>query len=320
MASETGTFFKSDVRSKSELGLLGIAFHPKFTTNGRFFVNENPKGGKLRTRISEYKADPKTPTAGAKYVRSILEVSQPYPNHDGGQLLFGKDGYLYIGMGDGGWRADPEGNGQNLGTLLGAILRIDVDNASEGKAYAIPADNPFVGKKGARGEIYAYGIRNPWRFTFADDQRLIVADVGQDKFEEVTIVQKGENHGWNTREAAHCYSPSSGCSTKGLVDPVFEYDHRVGASITGGVIYRGQSLPSLQGKYLFADFIRGHLWSMRVPNQEETKRGTNPKLASLLGTFPSLWSAFTQTPTGEVLIADFGVGNIVQLVPKVGNH
>ena len=310
-----GLFFHTDVRDNSELGLLGIAFHPKFEENGRFFVNENPKAGPMRTRISEYRANPKDIAAGATFVKSILEVTQPYPNHDGGQVLFGPDGFLYIGLGDGGWRGDPDGNGQDLKTLLGAILRIDVDNLDAGKAYGIPKDNPFVGRTDARGEIYAYGIRNPWRFTFADDGRLIVADVGQDQFEEVTLVRKGENHGWNIRESAHCYSPASGCATDGLVDPVFEYDHSVGASITGGIIYRGKALPSLQGKYLFADFVRGHLWAMDVPSVDDTAKGIDPNRATRLGTFPALWSAFTPGPDGEVFVADFS-GKVVQLTVK----
>lgn len=316
-ATASGKFFTSNVQAKSELGLLGIAFHPQFQENGRFFVNENPADGPLRTRIAEYRADPKAPKAGATFFKSILEVPQPYSNHDAGQLLFGPDGYLYIGLGDGGWRDDPEGHGQNLTTLLGSMLRIDVDRTEAGRAYAIPKDNPFVGRKDARPEIYAYGLRNPWRFTFADDGRLIVGDVGQNKWEEVTIVSKGENHGWKTREAAHCFSPPVGCKSEGLTDPVFEYDHSVGASITGGVIYRGTAFPSLKDKYLFADFVRGHIWAMQVPSAAEAAKGPSSGRATRLGTFPSLWSTFTQEPNGEVLLADFGGSKVVRLVPQV---
>lgn len=315
-ATETGTFLTSKVRTKSELGLLGIAFHPKFNVNGRLFVNETPRGGDLRTRIAEYRADPKAPKKGATFVKSILEVNQPYSNHDAGQLLFGPDGFLYIGLGDGGWRNDPEENGQNLKTLLGSMLRIDVDKADQGRAYSIPKDNPFVGVENARDEIFAYGLRNPWRFTFAKDGRLIVGDVGQDKYEEITIVSKGENHGWKIREAGHCFSPKIGCKSEGLTDPVFEYDHSIGASVTGGVLYQGRAFPSLKDKYLFADFVRGHIWAMDVPSVADAAKGPVPGRATRLGTFPALWSSFAQEPNGEVLVADFGGGKVVRLIPQ----
>src|SRR5690606_17015907 len=170
-----------NVRTRSELGLLGLAYHPKFAQNGLFYVNYNPQDGATRTVVSEWKTDPRAvANTRASETRRLLEVEQPYPNHDGGGLAFGPDGLLYIGMGDGGAADDPLGNGQRLSTLLGAMLRIDVDSRSDGQQYGIPKDNPFVGRSDARPEIWAYGLRNPWRFSFAPDGRLIVADVGQD--------------------------------------------------------------------------------------------------------------------------------------------
>ncbi|HKO94269.1 MAG TPA: PQQ-dependent sugar dehydrogenase, partial [Polyangiaceae bacterium] len=199
-----------DVRSDSELGLLGWAFHPRYRDNGLFYLNDNPRDDKpRRTRISEWhlplEALGKSP---AQLKRVLLEIEQPYSNHDGGQVAFGPDGYLYIGMGDGGSRADPQQHGQNLGSLLGKMLRIDV-NAEPG--YAVPTDNPFVGKPGVKPEIWAYGMRNPWRFSFDPKGRLIAADVGQDLFEEVDIVAAGDNQGWARREATHCFPPAESC-------------------------------------------------------------------------------------------------------------
>jgi len=296
-----------DVRSNSELGLLGLAFHPRYRDNGLFYLNDNPKDDKpMRTRISEWhlplEALGKAP---AQLKRVLLEIEQPYSNHDGGGIVFGPDGYLYIGMGDGGSRADPQQNGQNLGSLLGKILRIDV-NAQPG--YAVPADNPFVGTPGVRPEIWAYGMRNPWRFTFDPKGRLIAADVGQDLYEEVDIVAAGDNQGWALREAGHCFPPAESCATAGMIDPIFEYGRDAGNSITGGQVYLGQRAPWLRGKYLCADYVSGRVWALELPGE----RGT-PARGEMLGRFPHAFSAFGRDENGELYALDFAGGLVLLL-------
>jgi glucose/arabinose dehydrogenase len=295
-----------DVHTESELGLLGWAFHPHYLENGLFYVDDNPKEGALRTRISEWylpvDALGKQP---AQLKRVLLEINQPYPNHDGGQLVFGPDGYLYIAMGDGGSRADPQGNGQNLNALLGKILRIDVNGQP---SYAIPSDNPFVHREGARPEIWAYGVRNPWRFTFDPKGRMIAADVGQDLYEEVDIVAAGDNQGWNVREATHCFAPPSGCPSAGFVDPIFEYGHDVGNSITGGHVYLGKTIPFLHDKYVFADYVTGRFWALELPEKREQHVN-----ADFLGRFEHAFSAFQRDAAGEIYAVDFARGLILQL-------
>jgi len=296
-----------DVRSDSELGLLGLAFHPRYRDNGLFYLNDNPKDDKpMRTRISEWQL----PVAAlgkepAQLKRVLLEIEQPFANHDGGQVAFGPDGYLYIGMGDGGSRADPHKNGQNLNSLLGKILRIDV-NAQPG--YAVPSDNPFVGKPGVRPEIWAYGMRNPWRFSFDPKGRMIAADVGQDLFEEVDIVAAGDNQGWALREALHCFPPADSCETAGMIDPIFEYGRDAGNSITGGHVYLGQRLAWLRGKYLFADYVSGRLWALQLPEQRTARAQ-----GEMLGRFPHAFSAFARDEKGEVYALDFAGGLVLGL-------
>jgi glucose/arabinose dehydrogenase len=298
-----------EVHVESELGLLGLAFHPRYLDNGLFYLNTNPRdGGPLRTRISEWH----WPRAAigrepAKQTRVLLEIEQPYKNHDGGQIAFGPDGYLYIGMGDGGSRADPEGHGQNLSSLLGKMLRIDVDGKP---SYRVPSDNPFVSTPGARPEIWAYGLRNPWRFSFDPKGRLIAADVGQDQFEEVDIVSAGANLGWKVREARHCFAPAQGCATNGLVDPVFEYGREAGQSITGGYVYLGRRLPELHGKYIFGDFVTGRAWALALPDSP-AEQGK----AEELGVFQHAFSSFGRGPDGEVYALDFARGLILRLAP-----
>ena len=250
--------------SGNEEGLLGLAFHPNFQKNGYLYVNytaDNPR----RTVVSRFSADPSNPTApidpGTEY--QIIEIAQPYGNHNGGQVRFGPDGYLYIGMGDGGAGGDPQENGQNPATLLGAMLRIDVDRTSGNQHYAIPPDNPFVGRSDARAEIYAYGLRNPWRFSFdAPTGRLWAGDVGQNQYEEIDIIEKGGNYGWNTMEGLHCYDPKSGCNQDGLILPVVEYGRGYGASVTGGFVYRGSDVPALSGRYVYGDYVSGRIWAL----------------------------------------------------------
>ncbi|MBN1293034.1 MAG: PQQ-dependent sugar dehydrogenase [Candidatus Latescibacteria bacterium] len=275
--------------SGNEEGLLGLAFHPDYPTNGYFYVDytaTNPR----RTVIARYTVS--TENADKANVDSehvILEIAQPYSNHNGGQLAFGPDMYLYIAMGDGGSGGDPQGNGQNLQTLLGAILRIDVDKPDEGKQYGIPEDNPFAGNtSGYREEIYAYGLRNPWRFSFDPmTGRLWTADVGQNEIEEVDITEPGKNYGWNVMEGTRCYNPSANCDSNGLELPVWEYDHSLGQSITGGYVYRGSNVSELAGAYIYADYVSGRIWSLRYD-------GINPPVnEEILDT--------------ELFIASFGV-------------
>lgn len=243
----------------SEKGLLGIAFHPKYKTNGRFFVYysapSSKKGDNHKSVLAEYKVSADADVADPNSQSIIMEISEPESNHNGGQLAFGPDGNLYIALGDGGGAGDQHGsvgNAQNLGTILGKILRINVDGK---KPYEIPADNPFVNDKNAQPEIWAYGLRNPWRFSF--DKKtgtLFCADVGQNKWEEINIISKGKNYGWRIMEGNHCYKPETGCDTKNLEMPIAEYGHDKGISITGGYMYRGAKMPELQGKYIFADW------------------------------------------------------------------
>lgn len=268
-ASVTSTDTFLDITSKvdvdGERGLLGLAFHPDFASNGYFFLHYSKKTtGEIV--IARYHVDSGTPNqADSASELVILEVAHPVSNHNAGQLAFGGDGFLYLGMGDGGGGGDPDENGQNLGVLLGKILRIDINSTSGSLNYAIPSGNPFAGNiSGTREEIFAIGVRNPWRFSFdIPTERLWLADVGQSEFEEVDLVESGKNYGWNTMEAAHCYDPSSGCDQSGLTLPVAEYSHDVGSSITGGYVYRGANVKLLSGAYLFADFVTGKLFALR---------------------------------------------------------
>jgi glucose/arabinose dehydrogenase len=249
------------ITSGGERGLLSVAFHPNYAANGFLYVNYTDLNGD--TVVSRYRvsADPNSVDNASATV--VLTVPQPFSNHNGGQLKFGPDGYLYIGMGDGGSGGDPDNNAQNLNSLLGKILRVDVD---AGPLYAIPPDNPFVGNLNAKPEIWALGLRNPWRFSFdrlAGD--LFIADVGQNNYEEVNFQQAnsvgGENYGWRLMEANHCYNPSTGCNDGSLTLPIIEYDHSLGScSITGGYRYRGSSYPGLTGIYFYADFCSGKIW------------------------------------------------------------
>lgn len=251
-------------RRGNEEGLLGLAFHPEFSANNYFYVYysaANPR----RSVVARYEVDPDNPDRALPNSETILmEIAQPYGNHNGGQISFGPDGYVYIGLGDGGSGGDPEENGQDRSTLLGSIIRIDVDNPSDGRMYGIPDDNPFVdNSEGYREEIYAYGLRNPWRFSWdAQTGQMWTGDVGQNAYEEIDIVEKGENYGWNIMEGNHCFEPDTGCDQSGLVLPVHEYPHEDGVSITGGFVYRGSDVPALAGKYIYADYASGNIWAL----------------------------------------------------------
>lgn len=258
-----------------ERGLLGFVFHPDFRSNRKFYVYysapSKAKGSNHKSVIAEYtvSADPDVANAVGKV---IMEIEEPEANHNGGQLAFAKDGYLYIAVGDGGGAGDKhgaEGNGQNLQTLLGKILRIDINVGAY--PYKIPSDNPFVNED-AKSEIWAYGLRNPWRFSF-DRQtgKLFCADVGQDEYEEVNIIEKGKNYGWRIMEATHCFNPQVNCNKEGLTLPINEYSHEVGKSITGGFVYRGNIITELTGKYIFADWT-GPLFYLTETGKDQWSR------------------------------------------------
>lgn len=308
--------FRVDVRTNSELGLLGLAFHPKYSDNGLFYVNYSPAGGATRTRISEWRRELRrlgheTAVEG----RVILEVDQPYDNHNAGQLAFGPDGMLYIGLGDGGKRADPLHVGQDLGVLLGKMLRIDVDRPSQGREYSVPPDNPFVGRPGARPEIWAYGLRNPWRYSFDPVGRLIVADVGQDEFEELDVVARGDNLGWVVREGRHCFPPGASCDSAGFKDPVWEYPRKDGKSITGGYVYQGRQIPLLAGRYLCADYVSGNVWALELPKPSADANRTADAKGTLLGRWPRAITTFGRDAEGELYAGDFASGELLKLVP-----
>ncbi|MFZ0391112.1 MAG: PQQ-dependent sugar dehydrogenase [Calditrichia bacterium] len=283
--------------SGNEEGLLGLAFHPDFESNGYFFIDYTA-GSPDRTVIARYHVNPEKPLkADANSAKIILEIPQPYSNHNGGQISFGPDGYLYIAMGDGGAGGDPHNNGQDPSTLLAAILRIDV-NAENGKAYAIPPDNPFVGnKKGYREEVYAYGLRNPWRFSFdAETGELWAGDVGQNKYEEVDYIIKGGNYGWNIREGFHPYQPEGRRDKVEL--PVTEYSHQAGQSITGGFVYRGSRLPELQGYYIYTDYVSGRIWAFPADQKEK------PEVTLLLDSSKNI-SSFGVDAENEMYLCAF---------------
>jgi glucose/arabinose dehydrogenase len=272
---KSGTFLNIAGRistNHSERGLLGLAFNPDYAVNGLFYVRYTTPAGDVR--ISEFKRGSSPDVADPASERIIITIPHPnFGNHNGGMIAFGPDGYLWIGTGDGGSGGDPNNNGQNLNVLLGKMLRIDVNQPSGGKNYTIPADNPFAGQSGKRGEIWAYGLRNPYMFSF-DRQTgdLWIADVGQNLWEEVDRATfagglgRGANYGWSVMEGRHCYKPSSGCKTSGKVLPLAEYNHgsgdSVGCSIIGGSVYRGSLHPELTGRYFFGDYCTGNIWDV----------------------------------------------------------
>jgi glucose/arabinose dehydrogenase len=294
-----------------ETGLLGLAFDPRFAENGRLFTNSTEdvaSEGKdvLRTRVRVWQV---TGGAGgaARAVGIVYEVDQPWANHNGGGLAFGPDGMLYVGLGDGGAANDPKGHGQNPRSALGKMLRLDVRDAPK---WSAPKDNPFIGRADVLPEIYALGLRNPWRYSFDPQGRLVAADVGQNTWEEVTFVPPGANLGWKVREGAACFSPSSGCATDGLLDPLWTYGRAEGTSITGGHVALGTAVPGLRGRWVFGDYTTGRLWAVELP-AKVTERASS---VTTLGRFELRPSCFGRDPGGDLWMCDHSGGRVVKLV------
>jgi glucose/arabinose dehydrogenase len=290
----------------NEQGLLSLAFHPDFVNNGFFFVNYTDKQGD--TVIARYQVSDNPDLADPASAKVLLTIDQPYANHNGGQLAFGPDGYLYIGMGDGGAANDPQNRAQNLAELLGKLLRIDVD---AGDPYAIPETNPFAGNDQARPEIWSYGWRNPWRFSFdSATNDLYIADVGQNQYEEIHVELAGspggQNYGWRLMEGSSCFNPPE-CDPEalGLVLPVAEYDHSLGCSVTGGYVYRGRQFPELTGVYFYGDYCSGIIWGLRAEADGSWAQ------AELLRSSESI-SSFGQDQAGELYLVDLR-GDLFQL-------
>ena len=278
---------EKQVSSGGEMGLLGLAFHPEFATNGYFYVNYTRRDP-LETIISRFKVNASNPeTADQNSETILLRFDQPYDNHNGGKVGFGNDGFLYISAGDGGSWGDQKNRAQNRKELLGKILRLDVNSTSQGRKYGIPKDNPFVAnKEGYREEIFAYGMRNAWRFNFDRETGLLWAgDVGQNKIEEIDIIEKGGNYGWRIMEANECYRTST-CNSEGLIPPIWSYIQGpdTGSSITGGYVCRDKSLSKLFGKYIYGDFVTGNIWAFTQANKKAIK---NEKISKITGGLPS---------------------------------
>ena len=312
VAAQNFLDISSEVTSGGELGLLGVTFHPDFPTNGRLFVNytRTLTGGQIQSVIAEFRVTSNPNVVDPATERILLTQNQPFANHKAGQLAFGPDGLLYFGLGDGGSGGDPMGNGQNLQTLLGKMMRIDVDHMDPGLQYAIPPSNPFATSTTALHEIYAYGLRNPWRFSFERGTgRLFCADVGQASFEEIDIVQNGLNYGWNIMEGDHCFNPPTGCDMTGLTLPITEYDHSQGIAVIGGYVYKGTAIPALLNLYIFGDLSSGNIWYLR-----EGPPGTFTQ--TLLMNSPETLSSFGQDMAGEIYLVNYGAGSIAKLVPQ----
>lgn len=297
--------------SGNEQGLFSTAFHPRYPDDPRLFVHYTDRSGD--TVIESYRASTDPNLADPASAKVLLTVDQPYSNHNGGLNIFGPDGYLYIGLGDGGGGGDPQDNAQNLGTLLGKILRLDVDG---GDSYAIPSTNPFVNRSGAEPEIWALGVRNPWRFSFdSATGDLYLADVGQNAWEEVNFRPAAEagggNYGWDIMEGKHCYPSGTSCDQTGLILPVVEYPLRQdgNCAVTGGYVYRGQAQPNLQGIYFYGDYCSGKLWGMA---QSSDGAWQNRELNELDASI----SSFGVDEADELYLTDLSGGRVYRLVDE----
>mgnify|MGYP002384017373 CR=1 FL=1 len=308
-SAQTYLDIRKKVASGGEMGLLGLAFHPKFKENGYLFVNYT-KNNPRETIVSRFKASSANAATVDPGTEEILfRFEQPYSNHNGGKVLFGPDGYLYVSAGDGGSGGDPQNNAQNRSSWLGKILRVDVNSTEKGH-YGIPADNPFKGNtNGYREEIYAYGLRNPWRISFDSQGRLWAGDVGQNTFEEIDLVTKGGNYGWRIKEAGKDFKAAGNTiDPAGLIPPIYQYSRDKGdVSITGGYVYRGQSNPALKGKYVYADYASGRVWALTMNGN---KAADNQELTSRAGSI----SAFGEDQKAELYLCDHSGGKILKLV------
>lgn len=295
-----------ETASGGEQGLLGLAFHPDYARNGRLFVNYTDLRGD--TVVAEYHS---TGSAAATFVRVLLTIDQPFANHNGGGLAFGPGGNLFIATGDGGSGGDPQENGQALDTLLGKLLRIEVDGGEASGPYGIPPDNPFAAGGEGRKEIWAYGLRNPWRFSF-DRNKVWIGDVGQEDLEEIDRAparRGGINYGWDDMEGTACYEPDSGCRREGRRLPLAEYSHDEGCSVTGGYVYRGRRYPAMQGAYIFGDYCSGTLWAVDASGP----RRQSP--VELLDT-DHLVSSFGVDEEGELYLTDISAGRLLQVTAE----
>jgi len=326
----------TEIASGGERGLLGLAFPPDYGSSGRFFVNFTDRAGNTVVARFHRSNDPLVADHGSRFdlrwngAGGAAYIAQPFPNHNGGNLVFGPDGFLYIGMGDGGSGNDPRHNAQNPRELLGKMLRIDVSVPdSDAIGYRVPPDNPFIhaGPPDTRGEIWSFGLRNPWRYSFDDTQRggtgaLVIADVGQNRFEEIDYEpagRGGRNYGWRNREGAHDNIGALPPAFQPLVDPIFEYDHSVGQSITGGYVYRGALLdPAMKGRYFFGDFIAGRVWSLGLVVDAATGEASASNLVehtqALGGPQLGNVSSFGVDATGELYVVSYSTGKIVKIV------
>ena len=303
---------RTSVSTGGERGLLGLAFHPNFESNHKLYVNFTNSHGD--TAISEYRVGSNPDRVDQRTGRRILTIQQPYANHNGGNLAFGPDGYLYIGMGDGGGAGDPGNRAQSLGTLLGKMLRIDINGTSGSRRYRIPSSNPYVGRAGL-DEIWSRGLRNPWRWSFDRATRALwIGDVGQNRYEEIDRRVKGThpagwgaNFGWRVMEGRHCYSPPSGCNTSGKTLPVVEYSHSSGCSVTGGFVYRGTTYPMLRGGYFFGDFCSGNIWTISASAASPARR------TFLMNTGFNI-SSFGESQGGELYVVDYSGGRVLRIV------
>jgi len=316
----------------SEEGLLGLAFHPNYSQNGYFYVNYINKNDS--SIVSRFSASSNPEIADASSEKIILKIKQPFGNHNGGHLAFGpKDNMLYIGFGDGGKHGDPYNNSQNLNTLLGSILRIDVD---KGDPYSIPKDNPFYGQKNKRGEIFCYGLRNPWRFSFDRiTNDLLIGDVGQNKWEEINWdtwdEAKGANYGWKIMEADHCFDPEEFCDTLGLTMPIHEYPNNAaymrilmgmdeseatGCSVTGGYVFRGNKTSSFYGTYIFGDYCTGRIWAFKKQkNKMIGFQNIRKELKKTSKDLPLFISSFGEDSSGELYVVDY-LGSVFKFITR----